>query len=145
MTTSHKNKRTIYKILSQTRNIAVVGLSSQSERAGYFVPAYLQEHGYNIIPVNPNLKKALGVKAYPVLEEVPEPVDLVLLFRRSEEVRPFVTQAIQVGAPAVWMQTGIINEDAAEEAYAAGLDVVMDACMMVEHRRWLAAGRPEPD
>lgn len=125
----------IKKILGQTRTIAVVGLSSQPERAGYYVPAYLQAHGYRILPVNPNIQEALGEKAYPDLASVPIPVDLVLLFRRSEAVLPFVDQAVQIGAKAVWMQLGIYNHEAAEKARRAGLDVVMDRCMLVEHRR----------
>lgn len=133
------NDDTIDRILSATRTIAVVGLSSRPERAGFYVPAYLQEHGYRIIPVNPYLEAALGEKAYPDLGSVPEPVDLVLLFRRSEAIPPFVDQAIEIGARAVWMQLGIVNEAAAATARAAGLEVVMDACMMVEHRYWRGA------
>lgn len=127
--------QTIEKILGNTKTIAVVGLSSKKARAGYYVPAYLQKHGYRIIPVNPYLEEALGEKAYAELAEIPNPVDLVLLFRRSEDVPPFVEQAIAIGAGAVWMQLGIANEAAAEKARAAGLDVVMDACMLVEHAR----------
>ena len=126
---------TIERILQETKRIAVVGLSSRPTRAGYYVPAYLQEQGYEIVPVNPYLDEALGEKAYPDLISVPGQVDLVLLFRRSELVAPFVAQAVQIGADAVWMQSGIYNEEAAEVARAAGLDVVMDRCMMVEHRR----------
>ncbi|MCA9996094.1 MAG: CoA-binding protein [Anaerolineales bacterium] len=125
--------QTIQKILDTTKTIAVVGLTTRPSRAGYFVPAYLQEHGYRIIPVNPHLEEALGEKAYPDLHAIPEPVDLVLLFRRSEDVPPAVNDAIAIGAKGVWMQAGIINEAAAEAAQAAGLDVVMDACMKVEH------------
>ena len=125
---------TIEKILAKTKTIAVVGLSSQPSRAGYYVPAYLQRQGYRIIPVNPYLEKALGEKAYPDLPSVPVPVDLVLLFQRSEKVPPFVAQAIEIGAKAVWMQQGIVNEQAAAVARRAGLDVVMNACMLVEHR-----------
>ena len=127
--------RTIERILADTKTIAVVGLSSDPARAGNYVPAYLQQHGYRILPVNPNLDEALGEKVYPDLLSVTEPVDLVLLFRRSEAVPPFIDQAIQIGAKAVWMQTGIINETAARSARLAGLDVIMDACMMIEHRR----------
>jgi predicted CoA-binding protein len=130
----------IEKILTETRTIAVVGLSSRSQRAGYYVPAYLQEQGYRIIPVNPYLDRALGEKAYPNLETVPEPVDLVLLFRRSEYVPPLVEEAIEIGAQAIWMQLGIRHEEAAAKAEQAGLDVVMDACMLVEHRRRPAIG-----
>ena len=126
---------TVDKILNQTKTIAVVGMSSRPTRAGYYVPAYLQQQGYRIIPVNPNETEILGEKAYPELEAVPDEVDLVLLFRRSEDVPPHVAEAIEVGADAVWMQSGIVNEEAAQEARAAGLEVVMNRCMMVEHRR----------
>lgn len=131
----YKDEATIERILTTCKVIAVVGLSSQPGRAGYYVPAYLQQHGYRIIPVNPSLQEALGEKAYPSLLDIPAKVDLVLIFRRSEAVPPLVEQAIQIGARAVWMQLGIFNEEAAEKAKRAGLDVVMDACMMVEHRR----------
>lgn len=133
-----KDRQTIEQILSTTKSIAVVGLSTNRARAGYYVPAYLQAEGYQIIPVNPALEDALGEKAYPDLQSVPEPVDLVLLFRRPEAVPPFVEAAIEIGAKAVWMQSGIINEAAAETASQAGLQVVMDACMLVEHRSWRA-------
>ena len=126
---------TIEKILKNIRTIAVVGFSSQPEKAGHYVPAYLQEQGYRIIPVNPNLEAGLGERAYPELTSIPEPVDLVLLFRRSEAIPPFVEQAIEIGAKAVWTQLGIADEPAAAKARQAGLEVVMDACMMVEHRR----------
>lgn len=128
--------RTIETIFAETRTIAVVGFSSRPERAGYYVPAYLRDQGYRIIPVNPHLQTGLGEKAYPDLSSVPEPVDLVLIFRRSEEVPSVVEQAIAIGAKAVWMQLGIVNEAAAARARAAGLRVVMDACMLIEHRRW---------
>jgi predicted CoA-binding protein len=122
-------------VLANTKTIAVVGFSRRSTRAGYYVPAYLQENGYRIIPVNPYLDEALGETAYPELQSIPEPVDLVLIFQRSENVPPFVEGAIDIGAQAVWMQQGIANEAAAQMARAAGLEVVQDACMMVEHRR----------
>ena len=125
--------KTIEKLLDSVDTIAVVGLSSKEGRAGYYVPEYLQKQGYRIIPVNPYLDEALGEKAYAELGEVPEPVDLVLIFRRSEAVPPFVEQAIAIGAKAVWMQLGIVHEEAAEKARRAGLDVVMDACMLAEH------------
>lgn len=124
------------KIMAETKVIAVVGLSSRPSRAGYYVPAYLQQQGYRIIPVNPFLDEALGEKAYGSLTDIPHPVDLVLIFQRSEKVPPFVDEAIQIGAKAVWMQLGIAHPGAAAKARAAGLDVVEDACMMVEHRAW---------
>jgi predicted CoA-binding protein len=126
----------IEKLLAETKTIAVVGFSSRKSRAGFYVPDYLQQQGYRIIPVNPYLTEGLGQKAYPDLASVPEPVDLVLLFQRSENVPPFVDEAIEIGARAVWMQLGIANETAAAKARAAGLDVVQNACMLVEHRRW---------
>lgn len=125
--------------MREAKTIAVVGFSSRQSRAGYYVPAYLQKQGYRIIPVNPYLEEGLGQKAYPDLKAVPEPVDLVLLFQRSENVPPFVDEAIEIGAGAVWMQLGIANEKAAAKARAAGLDVVQNACMLVEHRRWQAS------
>ncbi len=99
------------------------------------MPAYMQSQGYRIIPVNPHLEGRLGEKAYPDLHSIPDNVDLVLLFRRSEEVPPFVDQAIEIGAKAVWMQLGVINHPAAEIARKAGLEVVMDKCVASEHRR----------
>ncbi len=125
------------KILAETKTIAVVGFSSQRHKAGYYVPEYLQEAGYRIIPVNPNLATGLGEKAYPDLQSVPEPVDLVLIFQRSENVPPFVDDAIAIGAKAVWLQLGIINDTAVAKAAAAGLDTVQNACMLVEHRHWV--------
>lgn len=131
---------TIDRLLANTKTIAVVGLSRRQSRAGYYVPAYLQQNGYRIIPVNPYLEEALGEPAYANLELIPDQVDLVLLFQRSEKIPPFVDQAIKIGAKAIWMQLGIYNEQAAEKAQAAGLEVVMDACMLVEHRQWKAFG-----
>lgn len=128
-------------ILAETKTIAVVGFSARSVRAGYYVPAYLQKQGYRIIPVNPHLTDALGEKAYATLTAVPEPVDLVLIFQRSENVPPFVDAAITIGAKAIWLQSGIRHEEAAAKARAAGLLVVQDACMMVEHGRWQARQR----
>ena len=130
----HRDPETIDNILHTCRTIAVVGLSSKTTRAGYYVPAYIQRQNYRIIPINPGLSEALGEKAYPDLKSIPEPVDLVLLFRRSEAVPPIIDDAIQIGAKAVWMQQGIIHIGASEKAQEAGLMVVMNACIMVEHR-----------
>ena len=124
----------IDRILNETKSIAVVGFSRRPNRAGYYVPAYLQAQGYRIIPVNPYLDHGLGETAYPDLTSISADVDLVLIFQRSENVPPFVDQAIDIGAKAVWMQAGIANETAAAKAREAGLDVVQNACMMVEHR-----------
>jgi signal transduction histidine kinase/predicted CoA-binding protein len=122
-------------IYETTKNIAVVGLSTRTDRPAHSVPAYLQGQGFRIIPVNPAIDEILGEKAYPDLISIPDPVDVVLVFRRSEDVPPVVEQAIAIGAKAVWMQLGIVNEAAAASARSAGLDVVMDTCMRVEHRR----------
>ncbi|WP_420643493.1 CoA-binding protein [Candidatus Leptofilum sp.] len=129
-------QQTQEKIMSEAKTIAVVGFSSKPAKAGYYVSAYLQKHGYRIIPVNPFLTEGLGETAVPTLSAIDEPVDLVLIFQRSENVPPFVDEAIEIGAKSVWMQLGIANETAAAKARAAGLDVVQDACMLVEHRRW---------
>jgi predicted CoA-binding protein/signal transduction histidine kinase len=130
----------IRNILDTVKNIAVVGISSHEDRPAYSVPAYLQQHGYHIIPVNPNLDQVLGEKAYPNLHAIPEQVDAVLIFRPSETVPPIIDEAIEIGARVVWMQEGIINEAAAQTAQDAGLDVVMDTCMRAQHKR-LAADR----
>lgn len=123
------------RILTSAQTIAVVGLSSQPERPGYTVPAYLQSVGYRIIPVNPHLDEALGEQAYPDLPAVPDPVDVVQIFRPSQEVIPIVEQAIRMGATAVWMQEGVVNEEAALLARNAGLDVVMNTCMRAAYKR----------
>lgn len=130
-------RQTIEKILREAKTIAVVGFSSKPSRAGHYVPAYLKQQGYTIYAVNPNVSAGLDDDpSYDTLADVPAPIDLALIFQRSENVPPFVDQAIEVGARAVWMQLGIANEDAAAKAEAAGLDVVQDACMLVEHKNW---------
>jgi uncharacterized protein len=128
------------KILKTSHTIAVVGLSSKPNRPGYTIPAYLQEQGYRIIPVNPALTGVLGEKAYASLQDIPESVDIVQVFRRSEDVPPVVEEAIAIGAKVVWMQAGIINEQAAARAREAGLQVVMDTCMGATHRALRARG-----
>jgi uncharacterized protein len=129
------------KVLAMGKTIAVVGLSSKRGRAGRTIPAYLQREGYRIIPVNPNLTEALGEKAYPNLHGVPVAVDVVEIFRRPEEVLPIVEDAISIGAKAVWMQSGIVNEEAARRAEAAGLTVIMDACMGDVHQLLRSKGK----
>ncbi len=131
MLTKAPDKR---RILQAAKTLAVVGLSRREDRPAHYVPVYMQAAGYRIIPVNPNLDAALGEKAYPDLLSVPEPVDMVVIFRRSEDVPPVVEQAIQIGAKVVWMQLGIINEAAAERARVAGLEVVMDSCIKIDHQ-----------
>jgi len=130
----------IQGILAASKIIAVVGLSDRPDRPAHTVPAYLQQQGYRIIPVNPKLRTALGEAAYPSLLEVPEPVDVVQIFRRSEDVPPVVEDAIRIGAKVVWMQSGIIHEQAAERARQAGLQVVMDTCMRTTHQAMRARG-----
>lgn len=134
----------IETILEQSKTIAIVGLSRRDWRPSYRIAEYLQSVGYRIIPVNPNEKEVLGESAYPCLEEVPETIDVVDIFRRSEFVAPVVESAIRVGAKAVWMQEGVMDEQAARRARAAGLAVVMDRCILKEHRQWLAAKRLRP-
>jgi signal transduction histidine kinase/predicted CoA-binding protein len=125
----------LHQILEDTHEIAVVGISSRPDSPAHSVPAYLQQHGYHIYPVNPNLDEVLGEKAYPDLLALPKAVDVVLIFRRSEVVPDIVDKAIQIGAKVVWMQEGIINQAAAEMARRAGLEVVMDTCMRATHKR----------
>jgi len=124
-------------MLRAARTIAVVGLSSKRMRPSYGVAAYLQRHGYRIIPVNPAETEVLGEKAYATLGEVPEKIDLVDVFRRSEAVPDVVDEAIRLGVPYLWMQEDVIHEIAAERARAAGIKVVMDRCILKEHRRLL--------
>ena len=112
--------------LTNSRTVAVVGLSPNPERPSHYVSKYLQEQGYKIIPVNPAIDEALGEKSYPDLKSVPVSVDMVDIFRRSEFVMPLVEQAIEIGAKYVWMQDGVVNEEAAAKAEAAGLSVVMN-------------------
>ncbi len=127
----------IRKLLTASHTIAVVGLSNNPSRASNRVSRYMQRAGYTIIPVNPSITEALGVRAYPDLTSVPGPVDIVNVFRRPEFIPDIVDAAIAIGAKAVWMQLGIIHEAAARRASEAGLQVVMDQCIMVEHSRLL--------
>lgn len=122
-------------ILLSAKTIASVGLSSNQEKESYWIVSYLKDQGYRVIPVNPTADEILGETSYPDLESVPEPIDVVQVFRRPEDVPPVVDSAIKAGAKVVWMQEGIVNEEAAQKAREAGLQVVMDACMRVTHRR----------
>ena len=124
----------IADLLHRSKTIAVVGLSSNPLRPSHGVSAYMQTHGYRIIPVNPNIEQCLGEKAYRSLLDVPEKIDIVNIFRRSEVVEEIVDQAIQLKVPAVWMQEDVINDKAAEKARQAGILVVMDRCILKEHR-----------
>lgn len=125
---------TIDKILRNCRTIAVVGISSNRARPSHHVAAYMQAHGYHVVPVNPHETTVLGEPAYPSLAAVPDPIDLVNIFRRSEDVLPIIEEAIAHGAKAIWMQEGVVNESAAALAAEAGLPVVMDRCWLKEHR-----------
>ncbi len=124
-------------ILRSAKTVAVVGLSDKPERPSYGVASYLMEHGYRIIPVNPNITEWKGMKAYGSLLEIPKgtKIDVVDVFRRSELVPPVVDEAIAIKARTVWMQLGVVNEAAADKARKAGLNVVMDKCMKIEHSR----------
>ena len=124
----------IADLLQRSKTIAVVGLSSNPLRPSHGVSAYMQSHGYRIIPVNPNITECLGEKAYPMLLDVPEKIDIVDVFRRSEFVEEVVNQAIQLRVPAIWMQEDVIHGRAAEKAREAGIFVVMDRCILKEHR-----------
>jgi predicted CoA-binding protein len=124
----------ICELLSRIKTIAVVGLSDSPLRPSHGVSAYMQSHGYRIVPVNPHIIEALGESSYPSLAEVSEKIDLVDVFRRSEYVDDIVQQAIQLKIPAIWLQEGVINERAAEKARQAGMFVVMDRCILKEHR-----------
>jgi len=128
----------IAEILRQARTIAVVGLSGKPWRPSYGVAGYLQRAGYRIIPVNPKESEVLGEKAYPSLEAIPERVDIVNVFRRSEFVPEIVEAAIRIGARVVWLQEGVRHDEAAEKARQAGLDVIQDRCILKEHRRLLS-------
>lgn len=125
----------IQTILKKSKTIAVVGLSDKLERPSYDVASYLLEHGYRIIPVNPNITEWRGIKAYKSLLEIKEKVDVVDVFRKSEDVGPVVDDAIKIKAKTVWMQLGIVNEAAAAKARKAGLNVVMDRCMKIEQEK----------
>lgn len=126
----------IAEILKNTRTIAVVGLSSKRSRPSFGVAQYLQAAGYSIIPVNPNEKEVLGQKAYATLDEIPVAIEMVDIFRRSEEIAPVVESAIRIGAKTVWMQEGVIDLEAAERARRAGLNVIVDLCIAKEiHKR----------
>jgi uncharacterized protein len=125
----------ISEILHSSRTIAVVGLSGKRYRPSYGVAEYMQKAGYRIIPVNPRETQVLGEKSYPDLDSVPEAIDIVDIFRRSEYVPDIVEAAIRVGAKAVWMQEGVAHEEAARRCEEAGLAVVMDRCILKDHRR----------
>ncbi len=122
-------------LLLETRSIAVVGLSANWHRPSFFAAKYMQQRGYTIVPVNPAYDEVLGQKCYPSLRDIPEPVDMVDVFRKPEDVLPLADDAIAIGAKSFWMQLGVINPEAAQRAEAAGMKVVMDRCVKIEYAR----------
>ncbi|MBJ40576.1 MAG: CoA-binding protein [Gammaproteobacteria bacterium] len=126
---------TVRRVLDSTRSIAMVGLSGNWYRPSYFAAKYLLDRGYRVIPVNPNYEEILGQKVYPDLQSIPEPVDVVDLFQRAEAVPQYVQPAIDIGAKVLWLQLGIVNDEAAAQASAAGLTVIQDRCMKIEYAR----------
>ena len=134
MTSSSASSDPIADILGRAKTIAVVGLSDNPLRPSHGVAAYLQDHGYRIIPVNPQIESALGEPAYASLLDVPEKIDIVDIFRRAQFVEEVVDQAIQLNVPEIWMQEEVIHEKAAQKARQAGIFVVMDRCILIEHR-----------
>jgi predicted CoA-binding protein len=126
---------TLRRILRSARTIAVVGLSAEWHRPSYFAAKYMQQHGYRVIPVNPRYTEVLGERCYPTLSEIPEAIDLVDVFRRTEDVLPIAREAIERGARVLWQQIGVCNLEADRAARAAGLDSVMDRCVKIEHAR----------
>lgn len=129
----------IKKLLERARTVAVVGVSHKEDRDSHKVARYLKEHGYTMIPVNPKYKEVLGEPCYPDLKSVPVPVDIVDIFRNIEAIPGIVDEAIAVGAKAVWMQLGLCHNDAADKARQAGMQVVMNKCIKIEHSRHLAS------
>jgi predicted CoA-binding protein len=125
------------RILLRSRTLAVVGLSAQWHRPSHFAAKYMRDHGYRIFPVNPRYDEVLGQRCYPDLRSVPEPIDIVDCFRKAEEIPAIADAAIAIGAKVLWMQLGIVNDEAAQRASAAGLDVVMNRCVKIEHARIL--------
>jgi predicted CoA-binding protein len=126
---------TLRRILRDCRTIAVVGLSAEWHRPSYFAAKYMQQHGYRIVPVNPRYDEVLGERCYPGLADIPHPVDLVDVFRRTEDVLPIARQAVEIGAKCLWQQIGVKSVDADHLARSAGLDAVMDRCIKIEHAR----------
>ncbi len=132
----HQSAEIVKKILRDYHTVAVVGLSDKPERPSHIVASYLQSQGFRIIPVNPRISRVLGEDAYPDLVSIPFEIEIVDIFRRSEDIPPIVDVAIKKGVRAIWMQEGVVNGAAAEKAEAAGLEVVMDLCMLKEHQKY---------
>ncbi|MBX6377176.1 MAG: CoA-binding protein [Clostridia bacterium] len=138
--TPETTDRTLADILREARTVAVVGLSADPDRPSHRVARYLQEQGYRIIPVNPTVDAVLGEKSYPRVADIPDPVDVVDVFRRPDDVPAVVEEAIAIGTRTIWLQEGLVHEGAAQRARAAGVRFVMDRCMAKEHRRLREAG-----
>jgi uncharacterized protein len=134
---SYQDPLTIQRVLYASQTVAIVGLSKSDLRASYFVGYYLKRHGYRIIPVNPRETKILDETSYPSLSEVPEPVDIVNVFRAPEALPGIARESVAIGASALWCQFGVINEEAARIATDGGLTVIMDRCLKVEHARYV--------
>ena len=126
---------TIRRILRENKTVAMVGLSANWYRPSYFAAKYLIDHGYRIIPVTPRYEEILGARCYPRLEDIPEPVDIVDCFRRADQIPPLAESAVAIKAKVLWLQLGVVNEEAAALATSAGLEVVMDRCMKIEFAR----------
>ncbi|MEV4567706.1 CoA-binding protein [Nonomuraea sp. NPDC049419] len=135
--TRYQDPLTIQRVLHATRSIAIVGLSGNELRASNFVGYYLKRHGYQVVPVNPREKEILGETSYPSLSDVPVPIDLVNVFRAPDALPGIAREAVQIGAGALWCQFGVINEEGARIAEEAGLPVIMDRCLKVEHARYV--------
>lgn len=135
----YQNPDTIRRLLHSSRTIAIVGLSDKSERPSNFVGSYLKSEGYRIVPVNPQVESILGEKSYPDLRSIPFPVDIVDVFRRPDVMVPLMEDAIAIKARAFWMQLGLVNREAAEAGRKAGLEVIMDRCIKMEHGRYSGA------
>ncbi|WP_433222632.1 CoA-binding protein [Dactylosporangium sp. CS-047395] len=133
----YQNTETIQRVLHTTRTIAIVGLSANELRASYFVGYYLKRHGYTVIPVNPRERQILGETSYPSLADVPVPIDVVNVFRAPAALPGIAREAVAAGAKALWCQFGVINEEGAKIAEDAGLDVVVDRCLKIEHARYV--------
>jgi predicted CoA-binding protein len=133
----YQDPLTIQRVLHATRTVAVVGLSNNELRASYFVGYYLKRHGYRVIPVNPREREILGETSYPSLSDVPEPVDLVNVFRAPDALPGIARETVAIGAPALWCQFGVINAEGAQIATDGGVTVIMDRCLKVEHARYV--------
>jgi len=135
--TRYQDPMTIQRILLSAKSVAIVGLSSNPLRASYFVGFYLKRHGYEVIPVNPQESQVLGARSYATLREIPTPVDIVDVFRNPSALPAIAREAVAIGAKCLWGQYSVINEEAARIAESAGLAVIMDRCLKVEHARYL--------